>query len=83
MIAMIVGAIVGVAAGIAAEPVVRRLPAAVEDATQQPPWTRAIRRPPVMELVGAALGALVGYRIGWHGALVPSLVLVAAVVPIV
>ena len=60
--AIAVGALAGVAAGLAAEPLVRRLPAGIEDALEQPAWTRTLRRPPTMEIVGAVLGAAAGWK---------------------
>ena len=80
--AIAVGALAGVAAGLAAEPLVRRLPAGIDDSVEQPAWTRALRRPPTMELVGAVLGAAAGWRLGLVGPLVPALLLVALLVPI-
>ena len=77
-----VGALAGVAAGLAAEPLVRRLPAGIEDALEQPAWTRRLRRPPRMEIVGALLGAAAGWRIGLVGPLVPALLLIALLIPI-
>jgi leader peptidase (prepilin peptidase)/N-methyltransferase len=81
--AIAVGALAGVAAGLVAEPLVRRLPAGIEEANEQPAWTRALRRPPTMEMVGAVLGAAAGWRLGLAGPLVPALLLVALLVPIV
>ncbi len=80
--AVAVGALAGVAAGLAAEPLVRRLPAGIDDALEQPAWTRALRRPPTMEIVGAVLGAAAGWRLGLVGPLVPALLLIALLVPI-
>lgn len=80
--AVAVGALAGVAAGLVAEPLVRRLPAGIEDALEQPAWTRALRRPPTMEVVGAVLGAAAGWRLGLVGPLVPALLLIALLVPI-
>ena len=78
--AIAVGALAGVAAGLAAEPLVRRLPAGIEDAVEQPAWTRALRRPPTMEVVGAILGAAAAWRLGLVGPLVPALLLIALLV---
>jgi leader peptidase (prepilin peptidase)/N-methyltransferase len=80
--AIAVGALAGIAAGLVAEPLVRRLPAGIEDALEQPEWTRRLRRPPRMELVGAVLGAVAGWRIGLVGPLVPALLLIAPLIPI-
>lgn len=80
--ATLVGALAGVAAGLVAEPLVRRLPAGIEDALEQPAWTRTLRRPPAMEIVGAVLGAAAGWRIGLVGPLVPALLLIALLIPI-
>src|SRR3954462_6481880 len=55
--AIAVGALAGVAAGLAAEPLVRRLPAGIEDSVEEPAWTRALRRPPTMEILRAAAWA--------------------------
>ncbi|MDX6376244.1 MAG: leader peptidase (prepilin peptidase) / N-methyltransferase [Gaiellaceae bacterium] len=81
--AIAVGALAGAAAGLVAEPLVRRLPAGIDDALEQPAWTRALRRPPIMQVVGALLGAAAGWRLGLAGPLVPALLLVALLVPIV
>ena len=81
-VASAVGALAGVAAGLVAEPLVRRLPAGIEDALEQPEWTRTLRRPPRMEIVGAVLGAVAGWQIGLVGPLVPALLLIALLIPI-
>jgi leader peptidase (prepilin peptidase)/N-methyltransferase len=80
--AIAVGALAGVAAGLVAEPLVRRLPAGIEDALEQPEWTRTLRRPPTMEIVGAVLGAVAGWKIGLEGPLLPALLLIAFLIPI-
>jgi leader peptidase (prepilin peptidase)/N-methyltransferase len=80
--AIAVGALAGAAAGLVAEPLVRRLPAGIEDALEQPAWTRTLRRPPTMEIVGAVLGAAAGWRIGLEGPLLPALLLIALLIPI-
>jgi leader peptidase (prepilin peptidase)/N-methyltransferase len=82
VIAALVGGAVGVLGGLAAEVAVRRLPSTIPDADEQASWTVRIRRPPVLEIVGAALGALTGWRIGWAPALVPALALSVLLVPI-
>jgi leader peptidase (prepilin peptidase) / N-methyltransferase len=80
--AIAVGALAGVAAGLVAEPLVRRLPAGIEDALEQPEWTRTLRRPPTMEIVGAVLGAVAGWKIGLEGPLLPALLMIAFLIPI-
>ncbi len=80
--ALAVGALAGAAAGVVAEPLVRRLPAAIEDALEQPAWTRTARRPPTMQIVGAVLGAGAGLRIGLEGPLLPALLMIALLIPI-
>ena len=82
MIAPVVGAVIGGLGGVAAEPLVRRLPAGIEDAAAQRDWTVRIRRPPVMELVGLVLGLACGLRIGWTGSLVVALAMIVLLVPI-
>ncbi len=82
MIAVLVGAVVGAAIAVPGEVLLRVLPRRVEEALEQPPWTRTIARPPVMEVVGASVGAAAGLRVGWHAALVPALVLCALLVVI-
>lgn len=81
--AIAVGAAAGALAGLLAEPLVRRLPEGIEEKLERPAWTRALRRPPTMEVVGALLGAAAGWRLGLAGPLVPALLLVALIVPIV
>jgi leader peptidase (prepilin peptidase)/N-methyltransferase len=83
VIAAIVGGVVGLAAALAAEPLVARLPATVEDALEQPAWTRRFRRPPAMEATGVVFGVLAGLRLGWTAPLVPGLLLAALLVPII
>ncbi len=82
MIAVVVGALAGALAGLASEWFVVHVPAGDEEALEQPAWTRSIRRPPVMELVGAAVGAAAGNAIGWHAELLPALLMVALLLPI-
>ena len=82
MTATLVGAFVGLLAGILAEPLVRRLPARSHERLPQAPWIAGLRRPPVLELVGALVGAGVGAEIGLGGPLVPALLLVALLLPI-
>ena len=82
MIAILVGAASGAAMAVAGEVALRVLPARVEEALEQPPWTRSVARPPVMELVGAAVGAAAGARVGWHPALAPALALCGLLVVI-
>ena len=81
--AIAVGAVAGLAAGLVAEVLVRRLPGGIDEKLERPDWTRALRRPPTMELVGALLGAVAGWRLGLAGPLVPALILIALIVPIV
>ncbi len=81
--AIAAGAVAGLVAGLAAEVLVRRLPEGIEEKIERPAWTRALRRPPTMEVVGALLGAAAGWRLGMAGPLVPALILVALIVPIV
>jgi leader peptidase (prepilin peptidase)/N-methyltransferase len=82
VIAVAVGAVAGLAAGLVAEVAVRRIPQGSEEALEQPPWTRAIRRPPAMEVTGIAFGAAAGNAVGWSGGLLPALLLVGVLVPI-
>ena len=82
MTATLVGAFVGLLAGILAEPLVRRLPARSHERLPQAAWIASLRRPPVLELVGALVGAGVGAEIGLGGPLVPALLLVALLLPI-
>lgn len=82
MIAPLVGALVGLLGGLAAEPLVRRLPARSPDAVPQADWIARLRRPPVLELVGLLAGAACGARFGLHGALAPALLLVLLLLPI-
>ena len=81
--AIAVGAVAGLAAGLVAEVLVRRLPEGIDEKLERPDWTRALRRPPTMEIVGALLGAVAGWRLGLAGPLVPALILIALIVPIV
>jgi leader peptidase (prepilin peptidase)/N-methyltransferase len=80
--AVLVGGIVGGLLGLLSEWLVVRIPAGDEQILEQPPWTRTIRRPPVMEASGALIGAAAGNAIGWHAELVPALLLVGLLVPI-
>jgi leader peptidase (prepilin peptidase) / N-methyltransferase len=80
--AVLVGGIVGGLLGLLSEWLVVWIPAGDDQALEQPPWTRAIRRPPVMEACGVLVGAAAGNAIGWDAELVPALVLVGLLVPI-
>jgi leader peptidase (prepilin peptidase) / N-methyltransferase len=80
--AVLVGGIVGGLLGLLSEWLVVWIPAGDDQALEQPPWTRAVRRPPVMEACGALIGAAAGNAIGWHAELVPALLLVGLLVPI-
>jgi leader peptidase (prepilin peptidase) / N-methyltransferase len=80
--AVLVGGIVGGLLGLLSEWLVVWIPAGDDQALEQPPWTRAVRRPPVMEACGALVGAAAGNAIGWHAELVPALLLVGLLVPI-
>jgi leader peptidase (prepilin peptidase)/N-methyltransferase len=80
--AVILGAVVGVLAGLAAEVLVRRLPPLSPDRATQGAWLAELRRPPVLEVAGALLGAACGARFGLSGALAPALLLTALLLPI-
>jgi leader peptidase (prepilin peptidase) / N-methyltransferase len=80
--AVLVGGIVGGLLGLLSEWLVVWIPAGDDQVLEQPPWTRAIRRPPVMEASGALFGAAAGNALGWHAELVPALLLVGLLVPI-
>ncbi len=82
MTASLIGALVGLLAGLLAEPLVRILPARSDECLPQAAWIARLRRPPVLELTGALLGAAVGAEIGLGGPLVPALLLVALLLPI-
>jgi leader peptidase (prepilin peptidase)/N-methyltransferase len=79
---VLLGALVGALLGAVSEPLVRRLPRKIDDARPQPAWTRAARRPPALELIGAVLGAICAARIGSHADLVPALLLCGLLVPV-
>jgi leader peptidase (prepilin peptidase)/N-methyltransferase len=82
MTATLVGAVVGLLAGLLAEPLVRRLPERSAERLPQAAWIARLRRPPVLEIVGALLGAGVGAEVGPGGPLVPALLLLALLLPI-
>jgi len=82
MIAIVLGGLVGLLAGLVAEPVVRRLPARSEESLEQAGWTRALCRPPALQLLGCLLGVACGHWLEGT-ALVVGLALVALLVPII
>jgi prepilin signal peptidase PulO-like enzyme (type II secretory pathway) len=82
VIAAVVGGLAGLALAGAGEVALRVLPGRVEEALEQPAWTRTIARPPALELVGGALGVAIGLRLGWHWQLLPALVLCGLLVAI-
>jgi leader peptidase (prepilin peptidase)/N-methyltransferase len=79
---VLLGALVGALLAALSEPLVRRLPRQIDEAVTQPAWTRIARRPPTLELIGAALGAASAARIGSHADLVPALLLCGLLVPV-
>lgn len=82
MTATLLGALAGLLAGLLAEPLIRWLPARSDERLPQAPWIARLRRPPVLEVVGALLGAGVGAEVGLRATLVPALLLVALLLPI-
>lgn len=77
----LIGLVVGLAAGVLAVPLGRRLPAGIPERLVQPAWTRHALRARVLVPAGALAGLAVGVAAPDKIALALGLVLVAVLVP--
>ncbi|MGI9117626.1 MAG: prepilin peptidase [Gaiellales bacterium] len=75
------GLAIGALLGLLAAPAVARLPRGIPERLEQPAWTRACGRSPVLVTVGAVCGALLGATAATPRDLALGLVLVAVLLP--